>query len=342
MSSAGSRAPVEVVAKGLAAALMAQGVSGQDARIAAEHMVEGTARGYLGHGVERVLDMLDGIRHGTINASPNRKIVREGAAFSVMDADHGLGAPAMGEAVIHARRHAKHCGIGMVGVVNAGHIGVLGPWAEALALDGLFGVVMSSTEPAAVVPGGRTPLLGTNPVAYAFTTADGPVCADFATVSSTRSQLLAHASDGLPLAPGVAVDEDGEPTVDADAALRGGILPMGGGLRGTWIALLVSLLAGPVIGAPANHEVTGTRWLSAPPAKGDLLVAIDLNQTADRSQFMDSTNELFEAILADAPLIRRPGTAGITRRSEAFQAGIPVSHRLAAVLTGLPAPDSEI
>lgn len=334
-ASSNSRVPVEVVADGLAAALMAAGIIERDARIAAEHMVEGTARGYLGHGVERAFDMLDGIRCGTINASPNRKIVRQGAAFSVMDGDHGLGAPAIDEAVVHARRHAKHCGIGMVGVVNAGHIGVLGPWAEALALDGLFGVVMSSTEPAAVIPGGRTPLLGTNPVAYAFTTSDGPVCADCATVSSTRSELLAHASQGLRLTPGVAVDEEGEPTVNADAALRGGILPMGGGLRGTWITLLVSLLAGPVIGAPANHEVTGTRWLSAPPAKGDLLLAIDLNQTADRNQFMDSTDELFDAILADAPLVRRPGTAGITRRSEAVRAGIPVSQRLAALLTGL-------
>ncbi|WP_197503110.1 Ldh family oxidoreductase [Mycobacterium sp. 1245111.1] len=327
--------------EGLARALLAQGIIERDARIAAEHMVEGTARGYLGHGVERVLDMLDGLRGGTINANPNRTIVREGVAFSVMDADHGLGAPAMDEAVVRARRHAKHCGIGMVGVVNAGHIGVLGPWAEALASDGLFGVVMSSTEPAAIIPGGRTALLGTNPVAYAFTTSDGPVCADFATVSSTRSQLLAHASGDLPLAPGVAVDEHGKPTVDASAALRGGILPLGGGLRGTWITLLVSLLAGPVIGAPANHEVTGTRWLTAPPAKGDLLVAIDLSRTADHSQFMESTHELFEAISADVPSVRRPGTAGISRRSEAFRVGIPVSHRLAALLTGLTAGDSQ-
>jgi L-2-hydroxycarboxylate dehydrogenase (NAD+) len=329
-----SRFPPEAVCDGLAAALVSAGITERDATTAAKHMVEGTARGYLGHGIERAFDMLEGIRLGTINTSPVRKVVREGAAFSVMDGDHGLGAPAMDEAVVHARRHAKRCGIGMVGVVNAGHIGVLGPWAEALALDGLFGVVMSSTEPAAVIPGGHTPLLGTNPMAYAFTTSDGPVCADFTTVSCTRSDLLAHASEGVPLTPGVAVDEEGQPTLNADAALRGGILPMGGGLRGTWITLLVSLLAGPVIGAPANHEVVGTRWPSAPPTKGDLLLAIDLNQTADRPQFMDSTGELFDAILADAPLVRRPGTAAIKRRAEAVRAGIPVSQRLAALLTG--------
>lgn len=332
--TATKRWPLEALEERLAAILREAGVDPADASSAAAHMVEGAARGHLGHGVERVFEMLEGLSGGVLRGSARRETLREGPAFAVLSGGGGLGAPAAIEAVDIVREKSVEAGVAAVGIVEAGHLGVLAPWAEAIAEGGNLGLAMTTTEPAAVFPGGSTALLGTNPIAYAFEADGETISVDFATVEITRAELLDRCAKGEPLSVGVAVDEHGEPTVSPDAALRGGLLPLGGGLKGAWVNLLVGALAGPAIGAAANHRTTGTRWMSAPPTKGDLLVAVNLDLLSRQASFGADMAALLDSLEDDVPGFHRPGSGAQGRREEATRLGVPVSEALDALLKG--------
>jgi L-2-hydroxycarboxylate dehydrogenase (NAD+) len=326
------RLPMDEVESGLARVLRAEGVPPEDATITAAHLVEGTARGYIHHGVERIFEILDGFRHETLVPVARPRRLRDAPAVAILDADRGLGAPLAAQAIGLAVDKAGHVGIAAVGVVNAGHLGILAPWAERAAAAGQLGIVMTTTSPAVVVPGGRTAVLGTNPIAYAFPVGETVVTADFSTAAITRGILLDHRDRAAPLPPGLAVDEEGLPTTDAQAALGGGLLPLGGTLKGGLLSLLVSVLAGPLIGAVANHHITGTRWMNSPPNKGDIFIAIDLAQLTDASAFASELESFFDRIRDDVPGFYPPGEGSRARREDSLRNGIPVTERLDTLL----------
>ena len=324
--------PMQEVGAGLERILRDEGVPPDDARITAAHMVEGTARGYVYHGVERIFQLLDGFGHGTQRPAAPRRTVKDGPGFAVLACEGGLGPPTAEAAMQLAIRKADDVGIAAVGVLDAGHLGILAPWAEMAARAGKLGMALTASEPGVVVPGGRTAILGTNPIAYAFPVDGIVLSADFSTAATTRSVLLDHRDRGEPLPPGVAVDEEGNPTQDPEAALRGGLLPLGHGLKAAFFSILISVLAGPLVGGVANHRVTGTRWMTAPPKKADTFIAIDIAQLTDVATFSEEVRGLFERIEEDVPGFYVPGTGAQRRREHAEREGIPVSARLAELL----------
>ena len=100
-------------------------------------------------------------------------------------------------------------------------------------------------------PGATRPALGTNPIAFGFPSADGPVIFDTGTASLMWGEVLLAAETGEKLPPGVAFDADGNPTVDGRAAARGGVTAFGGH-KGYGLAFAIQalgLLAGAAITA---------------------------------------------------------------------------------------------
>lgn len=296
----------------------------------AAHLVEGSLRGYVRHGIDRILEIVDGLSRGTLRPDAERRVVREGGAFVVLDAQSGLGAPAAHDAAARAVRLAKSAGTGLVAVVNAGHLGILSPWAEAIAAEGQLGLVVSTTSPAVVFPGGSRALFGTNPVACAFPTEDGIASIDLATSAISRGDLLHARDSGAEVPLGAAVDGAGQPTVSPVEALQGGLLPVGGSLKAGLLSIILATLAGPAVGGIANHRVTGTRWMDEPPSKTDLFVALDLAQLTDPGAFADEVASLFAELTDDVPGFRAPGRGAAARRAEALARGVPVSPEVLA------------
>lgn len=326
--------PVEEVERALVAVLRGRGVPSPDARAVAAHLVEGSLRGYERHGVDRILEIVDGLERGTLRAEPQLQVVRQGGAFVVVDAGGGLGVPAARDAVARAVELARGAGLGLAAVVNAGHLGILSPWAEAIAEAGQLGLVVSTTSPAVVFPGGSRVLLGTNPLACAFPAEDGIASTDMATSTISRGDVLHAQQTGVDLPGGTAVDGAGQPTVDAGAALQGGLLPLGGNRKGGLLSLILATLAGPAVGGIANHRVTGTRWMNEPPCKADVFLALDLPQLTDPAAFREEVTSLFAELTDDVPGFHVPGRGAAQRRVEALARGIPVSRELASWLSG--------
>jgi L-2-hydroxycarboxylate dehydrogenase (NAD+) len=173
----------------------------------------------------------------------------------VYDADNGLGHPvskmAMHKVIEKARKHGSAFG----SVRNSNHYGIAGYYAMLALEHDMIGMSATNSAKYGTATFGRELLLGTNPLAFAVPAGNEPdFVLDFATTTVPYGKLEVHKRKNLPLKDGWAIDEEGEPTVDPDAALRGALLPLGGfgidnsGHKGYGLGLLVDILCGVLSG----------------------------------------------------------------------------------------------
>jgi (2R)-3-sulfolactate dehydrogenase (NADP+) len=223
--------------------LVDRGVSRKQAAATAEVLVEAESEGLASHGLDRVPQYLAQIDKGGVNATANVRVEMTGPATAIVHGDNGLGAPAGFAAVEALCARVNEIGIGAVAVHRAAHAGPLSAYVGRVAERGHVALGFANAPPALAPAGGATPVLGTNPIAFAAPAEDGPLIVDLALGVGARGKVLAARSRGEAIPNDWAVDEQGEPTTDPDAALRGALLPVGGA-KGYALAMMVETLAG--------------------------------------------------------------------------------------------------
>jgi LDH2 family malate/lactate/ureidoglycolate dehydrogenase len=174
-----------------------------------------------------------------------------------------------------AQRAREH-GIAALAVNNALNVAALWPEVERLANRGLVAFAYVSAIPYVAPAGGIKPVFGTNPMAFAWPRADRPpLVFDQAASASARGEIQLRLRDGNSLPEGWAIGPDGKPTTDPKVALSGAQLPFGG-VKGSSIALMVELLAGPLVGDVLSFEAgERDKAKTGAPCGGELIVAID-------------------------------------------------------------------
>lgn len=251
------------------------GVPAADARLCAECLVEAELEGQASHGMMRLPFLLRRLRGGHIAADPVMRVSEGGGAALLLDAGNGLGPVAGAKAVDLAVERARRAGVGLVAVRHGNHLGALGFYLRRLTGQGMVGLAFSNTPPAMAPPGGRTAYLGTNPIAAGFPTSGEPVLVDMATSQVARGRIMKAAGAGQPIPEGWALDAEGLPTSDPEAALQGSLVPLGGE-KGFALALMVEMLTGALAGSAIGPDVGGTFAASDRPSDvGHCFVAID-------------------------------------------------------------------
>jgi L-2-hydroxycarboxylate dehydrogenase (NAD+) len=234
---------------------------------------------------------------------------------------------------------ADEYGVGVVGVHDSNHLGMLGYYTDQLQREGYVGIAMTNTEPAMPPYGGVEPTLGTNPIAIGLPT-DPVFNLDMSTSAIARGTVLHEKETGGELPENVALDADGQPTTDPEAALEGTILPFGG-TKGSGLAIAVEVLAGGLVGASMGTDVTGTYHTEDPCTKGDLFLALDpdalgVHDFAERaSGFLTSLTNGAPAATFDE--IRLPGQQSVERDRSATT--VEVEDELWADVRRLAADD---
>jgi uncharacterized oxidoreductase len=223
------------------------GVRADDAATLATILVKAEERGYAGHGVVRVPFYLERIENGQVRVDGQPRIVRNGRATAVLDGDLCFGQVAGVRAVELAISKAEEHGVGAVGLIRSGHIGRLADYVEIAADRGMIGIAMVSVGGSVAPYGGREPVTGTNPVAYAIPGPAGQhILLDFATAAMSQGDLQHRVAIGEPIPSGVMIDAAGNPTTDYRTYAgppRGALLPFGG-YKGSGLLLMADILGG--------------------------------------------------------------------------------------------------
>lgn len=262
---------VEVIAK----ALLPTGVSQECAYSVAEALVAAEAEGQVGHGFSRLADYVAQATSGKVNVSAQPRCNETGATALIVDAENGFAFPALDLAVERCVAAASEYGCAWVGVTRSHHCGALSVQVEKIAKAGLIGMMVANSPPAIAPWGASEPVFGTNPIAFAAPrSGKGPLVIDLSMSRVARGKVMHAKKTGQPIPLGWALDKDGEPTSDPQAALEGSMVPIGEA-KGTALALIVEILAATLTGANPSSEVSSFFTADGPPpGSGQFLLAI--------------------------------------------------------------------
>ncbi|MGI9604551.1 MAG: Ldh family oxidoreductase [Acidimicrobiales bacterium] len=183
----------------------------------------------------------------------------------------------------------------------------LGYFTEQFAEVGFLAIGATNSTARVAPPGGSERLLGTNPMAMAVPARGGGVAFqfDYSTSAVALGKITMAAAAGEPIPLGWAVDADGNPTTDAEAALEGSMLSAGG-YKGYGLGLMVEVLASALTGSLASTDIPP---LKAPEGAhhdiGQFYLVID-PAAFGGGAFHDRVDALAAAVAAQ-PGARLPG-----------------------------------
>lgn len=306
----------------------------ETAHTVARALVAAEADGLKGHGLSRVPSYAAQARNGKIRGDAEPRLEMVTPALGRIDAGFGFAYPALALAEAMLAEHAPMMGLAAAAIRRSHHCGVAGAPVERLAEKGLVAMLFANT-PAAMAPwGGNRATFGTNPLAFACPLpGEPPIVIDLSLSKVARGNILAAKQKGQPIPEGWALDAEGRPTTDAEAALKGTMLPLGDA-KGTALALMIELLAAGLTGA--RFAADASSFLDDkgdPPATGQLLLAFDPALFGGEGTLAHFAR-LAEQIRSQ-PGARLPGSRRLTLRTKAQKSGLAVAEALVSEIEAL-------
>lgn len=320
--------------------LKAAGLRDEDAAVNASCLILANLRGIDSHGVLRLIQYVNSIKSGQINPRPDVRVVSRRGVTGIVDADGGYGFRPSNIAMDLAVEIAGELGVGMVAVRNSHHYGMGAIYPMRAAEKGFVGFITTTSQPILSPPGGRRPVVGNNPIAWAVPRREPhpPIVLDMALSQVAFGRIRLAAAEGRPIPEGWAFDSRGLPTTDAAEALKTGLLAPVGGHKGYGLSVISELIAGVMTGSP--FALNSHAHAHAQGGVGHLVMAIHPGFFVDEQEFYQQVEELVSQIksvpLAEgADAVYLPGEIEQMTYEQRSRDGIPVSDELAAKLTGL-------
>ena len=294
---------------------IAAGAPAETAGIVAQSLVYADLRGVDSHGVVRSEIYLERIARGMIDPNAHVQLKRDDGPVALMDGGNGFGAFVGVKALEACMERAKRFGVCALGVQHSNHFGTGAFYVERAVERDLALIVLSNASQTMPATGGVRPFLGTNPIALGFPTGrEVPFILDMATSLVARGKIIMAVKKGLDIPHGWAVDANGAPTTDAQAALRGAVLPLGGP-KGSGLSMAIDVLAGVLTGAGFGPSVRNMYedW-SRPQNVGHFFIAIDIARFLKPDQFRERIGRYIDQLKSEP---RAEGVAEILYAGEA-------------------------
>ena len=315
------------------------GMAAPHARVVADALVWANLRGIDTHGVTRLPRYVELLEGGDMNPAPALRVVDETAAAVVIDADRAPGPIAMTEAMAAAARKARSAGIGLALARATTHTAALGYYSLAAARDGLAAIALAASWPNMAYHGARAAGVSTSPLSIAVPGGGEPLVLDMGTGVVSVGRLTQARKNDTPIPEGWALDAEGRPTTDPQAAALP--LPMAGP-KGSGLALMIecltSLLAlNPLISEFLEQTPEGLRH-----RQNGLAIAIDVARFGDAAAFRREVERTVRAIKAlpraeGAEEILVPGERGARTHAKRSRDGVPVPPAVWKELAALAA-----
>jgi len=297
-----------------------------NARSVARALVAAEMDGLKGHGLSRTPMYAAQAKVRKVDGTFKPLATHPRPGLIAIDAGHGFAFPAIELAEAELLTAAKTQGLAAAAIRKSSHCGAAGHPVERLAEHGLVALMFVNT-PGAMAPwGGSKALFGTNPVAFACPLPGRPpLVIDLSLSKVARGNVMTAKQRSEKIPEGWALDENGQPTTDPDAALRGTMVPMGDA-KGTALALMVELLAAGLTGANFAAEASSYLDAEGPPSgTGQLILAFD--PAAFGRDAPTRFGLLAQAIEAQ-PGARLPGMRRLKAREKAKAEGLTISDAL--------------
>lgn len=308
-----------------------------DAQVVADVLVFADSRGTHSHGVLRVEHYANRVRQGGMNLKPELKLTRLKPAVGMVDANGGVGHVASRFAAEEVIKMAKEHGLAIVGVKNSSHCGALAYYANMALEHKLASMVCVNTDSAVVPFGGKRPFFGTNPFAFGYPGERQSILLDMATSEVAFGKIFYAREKNTSIPEGWAVDANGNPTTDANAAAA--LFPFGGA-KGYGINMMVEALTGLMIGGVFGPHVKPMySGLDTYRNLSGFQLVIDPSVYGDGNAFLKNTQAMIDEIHAQsaAPGFERvmiPGEIEEREAERSAKEGISIPKGIHDYLAG--------
>lgn len=297
-----------------------------DSAIVADILLEAELRGRKTHGFIRLQGIKNRYEQGKRSEIQVDK--EEGQCIRVDGGNHP-GYLVAYRAMELAINGAKQTGTSIVGVYNTSHCGMAGYYVDMARKEDLIGILFADCLPRITPEGGTEAILGTNPIAIGIPSNNVPLLFDMSTAAITNGDLLVAMRENTSIPEGLAFNSNGDPTTDAEEALKGSVRPFGGH-KGFGLALITQILAGALVNA-ATIPPPGTNY-------GLFLIVLDPSVFVPLEQFKTEVDSLIADIKANrretgVEEILIPGERAYRQREMHLKLGIDLDDTLVNQLT---------
>ena len=305
-------------------ALRAAGVPEEAAELQADLLVDAELRGLASHGMLRLPRILERIDNGVANPATTGRQRWVADALLDVDGENGLGPVVATVALDAVSERATTTGIACATIRANNHLGALAWYVRRIATGGQICLAMTTSEAITHPYGGRTALIGSNPIAFGVPAHPSPLVFDMATSLVSMGKIHDHANRGRELEPGWALDRAGEPTTDPVAAKNGAIAPFGGA-KGYGLGIAIEVLVASLTNTALGTQVKGTLDSVHASTKGDIFIVMQPNSSGPITSISTYLDEVraSPAASSDSP-VAVPGDRSQARRVLAESEGFDV------------------
>jgi len=236
-------------------------------------------------------------------ASPDVQLVRPGSVY--VNAEDGFAQPAFSKGLPEALTIAEKNGIASMSVGRAHTCTSLGYFTKKIAEAGFLGLGLTNASPIVAPPGGKSRIIGTNPIAFSVPDGTGGVAMQFdqSTTTVALGKITMAKAAGKSIPEGWALDEDGKPTTDPEEALKG-TLVSAGGYKGWGFGLMAEILVAGMTGGRISKNVAPLKARDGKPHNlGQFYIIID---PASGASFYNRLEEL-TVLISSEEGTRMPG-----------------------------------
>lgn len=305
------------------------GFSEAQAQAVTTTVVAGERDGCASHGLYRVLGCVSSLKAGKVVADAEPEVIDQAPAIVRVDARGGFSQLAFQAGLPVLKDKARANGIAALAINRCVHFSALWVEIEALTEAGLVALACNPSHAWVAPAGGSKPIFGTNPIAFGWPRAGKqPFIFDFATSAIARGDIELHRRAGKAIPEGWGIDANGQPSTDAEAVMNGAMLTFGGH-KGSALAAMVELIAGPLIGDLTSAESLAYDADSkSSPYHGELIIALDpqrfLGAAAD--EHLARAEVLFEGIQEQGA--RLPSQRRYDARARSLTDGVQIPQAL--------------
>ena len=297
-----SLAEIEATTK---TALLAHGAAEGPAAAVAHAVAQAEAYGNRICGLYYVESYCQQLRSGRVKGDVAADVSTPRPGTVKVDAKFGFAQPAFAAGLPAALDAARTNGTATLAVGHAHTCTSLGYFTEQIARAGMIGIGFTNASPIVAAPGGKTRVIGTNPIAFSVPDGSGGLAMQFdqSTTTVALGKITMAKAAGEKIPEGWAVDADGKPTTDPEAALGGSLVSMGG-YKGWGFGLMAEILAAGMTGGVLSKDVKPLKAPEgAPHDLGQFYLLIDPGTSPE---FGARLSALAEAASADEGA-RMPG-----------------------------------
>ncbi|KAI0468520.1 Malate/L-lactate dehydrogenase [Xylaria cf. heliscus] len=309
--------------------LIGNGVPASNAEIVARCLIAADLRGVDTHGMNRIPSYMTRLRQGVLDGTASPELTQVTPVVAQVDGRNGFGFLAASKGMAAAVDMAREFGIGMVSIKHSNHFG-MSAWIVQQAIDaGMMSLVFTNSSPALPPFGGKGKRLGVSPIACGAPGGkEKAFILDMAPSVAARGKIYKAKRRGEKIPLDWALDSEGRPTDDPDAALGGVMQPMGGP-KGSGLAIMMDVFSGVLSGSAFAGHVTGPYDPSKPSDVGHFLIAIKPDLFMSLEDFRARMDYLYQRVVgtdkaAGVDRIYFPGEIEQLRKEEREKTGIPL------------------